>query len=309
MTGPKDGGSGGGAGSRRSGTVDSGFQDQRPRLLLLAYRMLGTWAEAEDVVGDVAERWLRADRDGIADPDGWLTTVTSRRALDVLGSARVQRVDYPGEWLPEPVATGLLPAEVVDQRESLTLGFLTLLERLTPIERAVLVLYDVVGWDHAAIATALDRRPTAVRQALSRARRHIGQAPSRPVDPELLAGLLDRLLQALSAGDGERLARLLAPDAVAATDGGGVVPATVRSVVGRNQVTRFLLGLARRSPVVEVNPAEINGGPAFVLHDGDHWSTVVVETDDDAAGRADRLFIVRNPVKLARLLDGLGLDR
>ena len=145
--------------------------------------------EAEDVVGDVAERWARADRAAIAAPEGWLVTVTTRRALDVLRAARLQRVDYPGEWLPEPIATDGDPTIDVERRETLTMGFLVLLERLTPIERAVLVLHDVLDLPYDAVAEAVGRTEDACRQALHRARRHVsrargrrpaGRAPSRP---------------------------------------------------------------------------------------------------------------------------------
>ena len=139
--------------------VDAGtsFEASRPKLMAIAYRLLGSVVEAEDVVGDVAERWAAAERDDIREPEAWLVTVTTRRALDVLRSARLQRESYPGTWLPEPIATGETPSDEVERVETLTMGFMLLLERLTPIERAVLVLHEVLGYSHAETADAVGR--------------------------------------------------------------------------------------------------------------------------------------------------------
>ena len=154
------------------------FEAARPRLMAIAYRMLGSRAEAEDVVGDVALRWTAADRDAIANPEAWLVTVTTRRTLDVLRSARLQREAYPGVWLPEPIVTGGGPDDELERVESLTMGFLVLLERLTPIERAVFVLHDALDYPYDEIADAVGRSEDACRQALHRARRHVA-APRR----------------------------------------------------------------------------------------------------------------------------------
>ena len=163
-------------------TADA-FAAARPRLLGIAYRMLGSFVEAEDVVGDVAERWATADQASIRQPEGWLVTATTRRALDVLRSARLQRVDYPGEWLPEPIATGDDPDVEVERAETLTMGFLLLLERLTPIERAVFVLHDVLDHPYGAVAQAVGRSEQACRQALHRARQHV-TVPARKTPAE-----------------------------------------------------------------------------------------------------------------------------
>ena len=141
--------------------------------MAIAYRMLGSVAEAEDVIGDVAERWAVADREAVRVPEAWLVTTTTRRALDVLRSARLQRESYPGVWLPEPVATGDGPDDGIERSETLTMGFLLLLERLTPLERAVFVLHDVLDYPYREIADAVGRAEPACRQALHRARHHV----------------------------------------------------------------------------------------------------------------------------------------
>ncbi|MFV0315784.1 MAG: sigma-70 family RNA polymerase sigma factor [Microthrixaceae bacterium] len=292
----------------RSMEPEATFEAMRPTLTGLAYRLLGSWSEAEDVVGDVAERWLRADGTTIENPEAWLTTVTTRRALDVLRSARVTRVEYPGEWLPEPIATDGLPAEYVEQRESLRLGFLTMLERLTPIERAVLVLYDVMGWDHAAIAEALEREPAAVRQALHRARKHVGDDErthdATRVDHDTVQSLLDRALVALAEGDEIGVAGLLSPDVVLIGDGGGVVTSAMRPVTGSERVGRFLLVLASRQSDFEVRSIEINGVPGYALHFDGIWSLITIDTDGD---RITRVYSVRNPAKTSTAVGQAGL--
>ena len=166
MTAPDDGG--------------AAFEAARPKLMAIAYRMLGSVAEAEDVIGDVAERWAVADREAVRVPEAWLVTTTTRRALDVLRSARLQRESYPGVWLPEPVATGDGPDDRIERSETLTMGFLLLLERLTPLERAVFVLHDVLDYPYREIADAVGRAEPACRQALHRARppRHRPDPPN-----------------------------------------------------------------------------------------------------------------------------------
>ena len=160
--------------------VDSAvaFEAARPKLMAIAYRMLGSVVVAEDVVGDVAERWAATDHDTVRIPEAWLVTDTSRRALDVLRSARLQRESYPGVWHPEPVATGDAVGAGLEQTETLTMGFLLLLERLTPIERAVFVLHDVLDYGHDEVAEALGRTSASCRQALHRARQQVS-VPSR----------------------------------------------------------------------------------------------------------------------------------
>ena len=220
--------------------VDAGaaeFEAARPKLMAIAYRMLGSVREAEDVVGDVALRWAAADRDGVRIPEAWLVTVTTRRALDVLRSARLQRESYPGVWLPEPIATGDGPAEEVERIESLTMGFLVLLERLTPIERAVFVLHDVLAYPYATIAEAVGRSEAACRQALRRARHHVTLPQRRTAAERAHAEqVAQRFLAAGVSGDVDALVAVLAPDIVFTSDGGGVVHAAMRPITGAARV-------------------------------------------------------------------------
>jgi len=281
------------------------FEAARPRLLGIAYRMLGSRADAEDVVGDVAERWTTADRASIREPEGWLVTVTTRRALDVLRSARVRREEYPGIWLPEPIATDAEPQIDVERRESLTMGFLLLLERLTPIERAVFVLHDVLDHPYDLVAEAVGRSEDACRQALSRARKHV-TVPGRrtPAERQQAEEVAARFMTVGLGGDVDALIAALSPDIVVTSDGGGVARAAIRPVVGPGRVARFLTNLSTRlgdDPLVV--PCEINGRPGAVVSIPDGWSALSIETDGDVV---TGVHIVTNPAKLERLVASLG---
>ena len=281
------------------------FETARPRLLGIAYRMLGSRAEAEDVVGDVAERWLRADRATIREPEGWLVTVTTRRALDVLRSARVQREEYPGSWLPEPIATDADPGLDVERRESLTMGFLLLLERLTPIERAVFVLHDALDHPYELVAEAVGRSEDACRQALSRARRHVAVPARRtPAERQHAEEVAAHFMATSVGGDLDALLAALSPDVVVASDGGGIVKAAFRPVVGPRRVARFLTNIAGRmgeDPLVV--PCELNGRPGAIIHAPTGWTALAVDTDGDVV---TAVHVVANPAKLERLVAALG---
>ena len=277
------------------------FAAARPRLLGIAYRMLGSWAEAEDVVGDVAERWASVDYDEIREPEGWLVTVTARRALDVARSARLQRVDYPGEWLTEPVLTGDEPDVEVERAETLTMGFLLLLERLTPIERAVFVLHDALDYPYDQVAAAVGRSEAACRQALHRARRHVTlparRTPAERVHAEEVAM---RFMTVGLGGDVDTLLAALAPDITVTSDGGGIVHAAMRTVHGWDRAARFLRNLSSRVSADPLFlPCELNGEPGAVMHVGGVWLAAVVTVDGD---RISALRYVVSPVKLERLV-------
>ncbi len=277
------------------------FEAARPKLMAIAYRMLGSVVEAEDVIGDVAERWLAADRDDVRIPEAWLVTATTRRALDVLRSARIQRESYPGVWLPEPLATAGIPGEDVERIESLTVSFLLLLERLTPIERAVFVLHDVLDYSHEAVAEAVGRTESACRQVLRRARQHVTRPePRMPSDRQKAESVAQRFMLAGLTGDVAALMATLAPDVVLTSDGGGVVYAAIRPVVGVERVARFIQNLVGRyveHPLVVAR--ELNGLPGAIMHVADRWMTVAVETSDDAV---TAIRIVVNPAKLERIV-------
>lgn len=281
------------------------FMELRPRLFGIAYRMLGRVSEAEDVLGDVAERWLATDLSTVRSPEAWLVTVTTRRALDIARSARMARVDYPGEWLPEPILTGD-GSDVATQRETLTMGFLMLLERLTPLERAVFVLRDVLDEPYAVVAEAVGRTEAACRQTLRRARQHVRvPGETSPADRRRAEAVAAQFLAVTAGGDVDALIELLAPDVVVTSDGGGLVHAAMRPVHGTTRVARLVANLAGRGlPAAYMLPCELNGEPGFVARGPAGWLSFIVGSDED--GRVDRLWAVVNPDKLQPLLDALG---
>ncbi|MBE1537513.1 RNA polymerase sigma factor SigJ [Actinomadura algeriensis] len=277
------------------------FEEQRPRLVGLAYRMLGSAAEAEDVVQDAYLRWSRADRVDV--PAAWLTTVVTNLCLNRLALARVRRESYAGPWLPEPVLTAdgtLGPLETVEQRESVSLGVLVLLERLAPAERAVFILREAFGHPHREIAEILGVSEAHSRQLHRRARAHVGEdGRKRDVDAARHHEIVESFFGATVHGDLATLERLLAEDVVALADGGGEVSAARRPVLGRASVLRYLHGLAKRpeAAALTFRIAEVNGEPAAVFWIGDVLAGVVTVTIED--GRVARIRAVVAPRKLA----------
>ncbi|MEW2355644.1 RNA polymerase sigma-70 factor [Spirillospora sp. NPDC029432] len=290
-----------GQGAMRAAEADA-FEEHRPRLTAIAYRMLGEVQEAEDAVQDAFLRWERADRAAIEAPGPWLAKAVTNLCLTRLASARARRESYPGTWLPEPVSAGaaaLGPLETVQQRESVSLALLTLMESLTPAERAVFVLREAFGYPHREIAGVLEIGEAASRQLHRRARRRLGTAERR-FEPgtERWRNLVERFLDAATRGDVAALEELLAADVTAWADGGGKATAARRPVTGRERVLRFVLGLARDIADYEIAIEDVNGSPALVFwRDGALYS---VFAPDVADGRVTALHIVRNPDKLAR---------
>jgi RNA polymerase sigma-70 factor (ECF subfamily) len=280
------------------------FEANRRRLFGLAYRLLGEASEAEDVVQDAYLRWERSDT--AVSPEAWLTKVVTNLCLNRLTSARAQRDRYVGTWLPEPVFTdrGVLgPLETVEQRESLSLGMLVLLERLTPPERAAFVLREAFGHSHREIAAILELDEAHVRQLYRRARMHVGAARKRfDATPEQRRKLVERFLAATLGGDVQELERLLAKDVVAWADGGGKAPATRQPVVGRDSLLRYLVIMAEHPQWARVTSATVgtvNTEPAIVLElEGRLVAVMVPEFDGD---RIAALHAVSNPDKLAFL--------
>jgi RNA polymerase sigma-70 factor (ECF subfamily) len=283
------------------------FEQHRRRLTGLAYRMLGTLADAEDVVQEAWLRLAQVDAALIREPGAWLTTVTSRLCLDRLRSVRAVREVYVGPWLPEPVVQAEDgPAARVEVDESVGLALLVALERLTPEQRVALVLHDVFAVPFDEVARVLDGTPAAARQLATRARRALEQdGPPRPVAPGLQREVVDAFTAAAAGGDLARLVRLLAPDVVLRSDGGGRVRAALRPVVGADGVARFLLGLVERaSGPVTVVPVLVNGEVGLVVvagsPDGGPDRSVIVP--HVGPGRVvTGVDIVRNPEKLARV--------
>jgi RNA polymerase sigma-70 factor, ECF subfamily len=276
------------------------FAALRPRLLGIAYRLLGSAWDAEDVVEEAALRWLQADRSAIREPAAYLTTVVSRLALDQLRSARVRREAYPGPWLPEPALTAddqLGPLETVEQRDTLSLATMRLMEHLSPPERAVFVLRTAFDLPYEEIAGILDVTPGAARQLLHRAQARLAQERGRfPSDRQQHARLLASFLDATTSGDLGALSQLLADDVVAYNDGGGKVRAALQPIVGRDAVLRFIAGILERWPV-ESTPrlVEANGFPAALVTGGGQHQLVGILVVD---GRITEIFNVRNPDKL-----------
>lgn len=288
--------------------VERALVDERPRLLGLAYRITGSRIDAEDVVQEAWERARRAGVDEVDRPSAWLTTVVSRLALDRLRAAQRRRENYVGPWLPEPVVAvdeptgpGADPAHLVEMAESLTFGFLRVLESLTPIERAVFVMADVFGVPFGEIAAAVDRSPDACRQVASRARRRVRDQHRTGATTEGAGPVADALVVALMAGDADRVLSLLAPDVVLVSDGGAEVRAARRPVVGPERVGRLLLNLARRTVELGVRYERrtYNGQEGAVALWGDVTAFVTAVTVED--GLVTQVHSVLSPSKLASL--------
>ena len=275
------------------------FERARPRLLGLAYRMLGVMADAEDIVQEAWLRWQGGDPAGIERPDAWLTTVTTRLALDRLRSAQRRRERYVGPWLPEPILVAPGPEDAADLAESLTLGFLVLLDQLQPVERAAFLLADVFRVPYAEVGASLGKSEAACRQVVSRARKRLSSAPVRsPTGAE--RRILEELVSAILQGDVEAAVARLAPDVVLVADGGADRKAARRPIVGADRVVRLLTSLARQlTGTVEAEFVLLNREPALLLLIDGTVDTAV--TVDLAGDRVSAIWLVRNPDKLHRL--------
>lgn len=276
------------------------FEDLRPRLASVAYSMLGTVAEADDVV---QETWLRlrnADTDQIEDLTGWLITTTSRIAVDVLRSARHRRETYVGPWLPEPVEVGADPADSISLTDSMSWAMLVVLETLSPAERAAFVLHDVFSLSFDEIAAALGRTPAACRQLASRARVHVRERrPRFDVDDGTHREVVDAFAAAAMSGDVDALLRLLDPDSVLVGDGGADFRAARHPIVGAERIARFLSGVGRNHPIQSTRTVVVNHNPALVVVvDGEVDGIVVLGVD----GRRIRTIdYIRNRDKFSGL--------
>lgn len=287
------------------------FEAARPRLEAIAYRLLGSAGDAEDLVQETFLRWQAADRERIEVPEAWWTRVLTNLCLNQLDSARTRRETYVGTWLPEPLLAGdpmLGPADTAVQRDSVSYAVMVLLERLSPAERAVYVLREAFDHSHAEIAGIIGVSESASQQLLHRARKHLGSRPRVTIDDETARRISEAFLAAATSGRTEPLVRLLTADAVTVGDGGGKVPARASAVVGAVEVATFLQRLMVPAPSkrklagagsATLHATVVNGGPALlVVVDGRVFGTVALEVSADQAVRA--VFNQVNPDKLRR---------
>jgi RNA polymerase sigma-70 factor, ECF subfamily len=266
------------------------FQELRPYLRRVAYSHLGSLSEADDVVQEAWLRLERSDASEIRDLRAWLTTVVSRLALDVLTSARAQREQYVGPWLPEPVVE---PAEDLD--ESVSMALLIVLESLSPAERSAFLLHDVFGYSFDEVGRIVDRSPQATRQLASRARKAVeSRRPRYPASDDEQRAVVEAFLAATREGDIAKLLELLDPDVVVTGDGGGLVPA-VREVIGAERVVHMFQGFLKRVASFDGRIVDVNGSPGAVTVAGDDVSVMSFTLD---GGRITAIDVVRNPEKL-----------
>lgn len=281
------------------------FGELRPLLFSIAYRMLGSVMDAEDVVQDAYLRWQDASDGDVRSPRAYLATVVTRLCINHLRSARVQRETYVGPWLPEPLVTDPTtdPSGSVELAESLSMAFLVLLERLSPTERAVFLLHEVFDFEYAEIARIVDKSEGTCRQLLSRAKKHVGSDRTRfDASPKQAERLMERFTKAAGAGDFEGLVAVLAEDITLWPDGGGKAPgAALNPIHGADSVARFIVGFTRRFVPQDrvVKAAEINGQPGFISYlSGRPVAALVFDIRHD---RIHTIYAIGNPDKLRTL--------
>jgi RNA polymerase sigma-70 factor, ECF subfamily len=304
--------------SRHSGAGDdkpdpglSAIMGERHQLINLTYRLLGSLADAEDVVQETYTRWYamsRQQQQAIESPGGWLMTVASRICLDLLGSARARRERYVGEWISEPVpsttewisgrvgSAGADPADRVTLDESINMAFLVVLESMTPAERVAFILHDVFRYPFAEVAEIVGRTPAACRQLASSARRRISASQAPPAPTPRQADIVKDFKDAWEAKDIDALVGLLDPEATAIADGGGLAQARLLPIEGGEQIARAYVDIVSSVPSLTILERTVNGQPGLVAQqDG---VTVTVFAFDVADGRIRRIWAVRNPEKL-----------
>ncbi len=281
------------------------FEEQRPLLFGVAYRMLGSAAEAEDIVQDAYLRYQAVPRHEIRNERSFLVTIVSRLCLDHLKSARVQREQYMGPWLPEPILTNeadwrIAPEGLIDLRESVSMAFMVMLETLAPVERAVLLLHDVFDYSHAEVAPIVGKSEPACRQVLKRARERIAGRKRRHAPAEEdQQRLLTEFLAAATTGNVTALVEALTEEAIAYSDGGGKVAAAINPVYGADRVARLSLALPRKEGADRIEVLELNGQPAVVTWLGHRLTNAVSLCFD--GDRVAAVYVQRNPDKLRRL--------
>lgn len=277
------------------------FEDRRGLLQSVAYRVLGTVSDAEDIVQEAWLRWSGVDAEAVEDPTAYLVKVTTRLAIDRLRSAQVRRESYVGPWLPEPVSTGGDGADAAALADTVSSAMLLVLETLSPLERAVFVLREAFGYSHKEIAEILDRSEASVRQTAMRAREHVEARRRRyDTDPVTRRRAAESFMEASAGGDLAGLMAILAPDVTLVCDGGGLAPAPRKAIQGLELVARALVTFAGRMPEdPSVGFEEVSGGPAIVVRSG--GTAVVVVMLFLVDGVVEEIHLVSNPEKLDHL--------
>jgi RNA polymerase sigma-70 factor (TIGR02957 family) len=293
----------------RPDAATAAFLAHRNLLFTVAYEMLGSAADAEDVLQETWLKWVGVDLDTVQDHRAYLVRITSRQALTRLRTLGRRKESYVGSWLPEPLLTAPDVAEDVELADSVSMAMLLVLETLSPIERAVFVLREVFDLPYDEIAQAVDKSQAAVRQIAHRAREHVAaRRPRGPVSPAATRDALDAFRRAVETGDLQQLLDLLAPDVVFVGDGGGIKQAVPRPIVGADKVARLLAtGFGRVAGTASLQPTQVNGHPALVVRFDGELDTVVALRIDD--GRITGLYAVRNPEKLSHMERETSLQR
>jgi RNA polymerase sigma-70 factor (ECF subfamily) len=290
---------------------DDPFVAHRSLLFTVAYEMLGSAADAEDVVQETWLRWADVDdaaRAEVRDPRSYLVRIVTRQALNRMRTLARRREEYVGEWLPEPLLTSPDVAEDVELAESLSIAVLAVLETLVPTERAVFVLREVFDVPYEEIAEAVGKSPAAVRQIARRARQHVAaRRPRMTVSRDEQQKVVERFLAALTTGDVHGLMDVLAPDVVVVGDGGGLAPTVRRPVTGRERVASAMARFAELTAEVDIVTLLLNGGVAVRIDPAGEYDTAVAFTVED--GRITRIHAVRNPRKLTHLDEVVELRR
>jgi RNA polymerase sigma-70 factor (TIGR02957 family) len=285
------------------------FVAHRSLLFTVAYELLGSAADAEDVVQETWLRWADVDHEEVRDPRAYLVRIVTRQALNRLRTLARRREDYVGEWLPEPLLTSPDVADDVELAESVSIAMLTVLESLAPTERAVFVLREVFDVPYDEIAEAVGKSTAAVRQIAHRSREHVqARRPRMEVSRSEQQEVVDRFVNAVLTGDVQGLLDVLAPDVVLVADGGGIAPAILKPLTGSRPIANLLSNFTRLVPGAQVANVWVNGGPAARIDGGEKGGETVISVAVED-GRITHIFAMRNPHKLARIDAAVELRR
>jgi len=284
-------------------TAGDPFTEHRALLFTVAYEMLGSAADAEDVLQDSWLRWSQADRSDVRDPRAYLVRIVTRQALNRLRTVQRQREEYVGTWLPEPLVTAADVFDDVELAESVSFAMLMVLETLSPLERAVFVLREVFAFEYDEIAAMTERTPAACRQLVARARNHVQARRPRFEAPTDVERIITEFFTAATTGRMEDLMALMAPDVVLHTDGGGKKKAALHPITGPDKVARFLFAVTPADAKIDIEWRVVNGSPALLLFLDDELDSVVTMAARD--GLVREIYFVRNPDKLT----GIGVRR